>query len=117
MTETKIQIDIEDSLFLDAAKIAHEKGITFNQFVEMALEEMIERENSVGDDNNQEIIANVQQATAEIIRDGVTTKTLTNFGYAFSRWNDECTEGIYASDMIQSGFDIADEASIDPNNI
>ena len=40
-----IEVDLSDDEFLRIAKLAHERDITFNQMVEIILQEMIERKN------------------------------------------------------------------------
>lgn len=42
-TKTDIQVDLSDEDFMELAKIAHEKNITFNQLVNNILREEFER--------------------------------------------------------------------------
>jgi predicted HicB family RNase H-like nuclease len=44
--EETIQIDITDDQFLILAKAAHEKNITFNQYVNQVLKEYIDKLNA-----------------------------------------------------------------------
>jgi len=39
--KSNIEVDLEDDMFLDLAKIAHEKNITFNELVSQVLREQI----------------------------------------------------------------------------
>jgi hypothetical protein len=102
----KVEIDLPDDIIVQLALEANEQDITLNELINNILREYVDRE--IGKHNIQ-LTADVEVATAEIIRDGVTTETLAKFGYAFSRWNHEYVGDITASEMIQNGFDIADE--------
>jgi predicted HicB family RNase H-like nuclease len=46
MEEETIQIDITDHQFLVLAKAAHEKNITFNQYVNQVLKEYLDKINA-----------------------------------------------------------------------
>jgi hypothetical protein len=106
----KVEIDLPDDLIVQLALEANEQDITLNELINNILREYVDRE--IGKQNNM-LVADVEHATANIVRDGVTTETLSKFGYAFSAWNMGYIGDVTASEMIQNGFDIADPPETD----
>jgi hypothetical protein len=48
----EVEIDISDETFLNIAKLAHEKDITFNQMCRDIIKEAIEKEENSKDERN-----------------------------------------------------------------
>ncbi len=49
-TRVQIQVDLEDDVLFQMMKLAHERDITFNQLVEIALQEAIDQHRMLNDD-------------------------------------------------------------------
>jgi hypothetical protein len=67
------------------------------------------QENFIEQDEQLKLINDLEVATKDIIIQGVTKQTLKNYGYAFSAWCYEYNGNGKCTDIIQNGFDMADD--------
>lgn len=104
----KTEIELDDDLFFEASKLAHEKNITFNELVTNALEEYIENHPKQNDYKDNFLIRELKDATKNVVENGVTQDTMIRYGNAYSAWFNECGNEKPSRHIIQDGFDDVD---------
>jgi len=107
-----IVINIDDNLFLELAKQAHDLKITLNEHVINILEKYIgangELPESQEISEQNKLCSVLSSATKDIVLRKITEKTLAGFGYAFSNWNSNYHGDLTVTEIIGKGFDAAD---------
>lgn len=103
----RVEIELDDELFAQAALIAHNMGMTFNEFANMALESYI---HEIETDRTVELEDALVDAVANFLTKGVTVETVRDYGNAYERWFHEAVTQTTLNVLIQSGFDKGDAA-------
>lgn len=100
-----IEIDIQDDVFMELARAAHEKNITLNEFVCQILQDYVDGKLGIPTDPFE---VGLRESVANVVTEGVTIETLKNFAHSYVKWFEEASsETKFFSDIIQDGFDEA----------
>ena len=110
----EVQLELDQATLANLAVYANERDITINKAMNQILIDYIKNAESQAKNNFSEDDCKIIEATSKICIQGVNIDTLKEFGIAYRNWFESPSEYL-VSELIEDGFDKADE-ELYPNN-
>ena len=110
-----VEIDLDDDVLLKLALEAHRRNLTLNDLCIEILQNYVDGKLKIETDEQREtreLEEKMAKASCNIVLNGVTQETLSEFGQVFTEWNLSYLGEKTCRELIQRGFDDAD--IIDP---